>query len=237
MGSATAYRWGEWGYQETLIHARLGENPDAQIWINHPGELIHSGFGRPSYWGGSASIPRVQQYRDLAVVLFDGVAPQPDLTHAWVPMEAFDTARLDGDPRLAGCRRGPRASARLGGVHAGHRRALRRGESCDCRGARGAGSCGLARSRCTVTGTAFADRFGELWLREDLDGTVTVDDPDYGPVRFLSDGRIEAEGRSLDPSRWTVEGSRVILPRKGDDTTQDQGAQRRSARDNQGGDD
>jgi hypothetical protein len=101
MGSIAAYRWFEWGYQETLVHARLGHDPDAQAWINHPGEVIHSGYGRPSYWGGSASVPRVQQYRDLALVVFDGVPPQPDLTHAFFPRAAFDLAGLSGDTAWA----------------------------------------------------------------------------------------------------------------------------------------
>jgi hypothetical protein len=65
-------------------------NPDAQIWINHPGEVLQSGYGRPSYWGGSGTLPRVQQYRGLAVVVFDCSAEQPDFTHAWFPREMFD---------------------------------------------------------------------------------------------------------------------------------------------------
>ena len=70
MGSIAAYRPGEWGYQETVLHLRLGDRPEAQIWINHPGERILSGFARPSYWGGCGTLPRVHQYRDLAVVDF-----------------------------------------------------------------------------------------------------------------------------------------------------------------------
>ena len=65
-----AYRWGEWGYQETVLHLRLGDRPEAQIWINHPGEVIHSGYGRPSYWGGCGTVPRAHQYRALAVLDF-----------------------------------------------------------------------------------------------------------------------------------------------------------------------
>ena len=49
-------------------------SPQAQIWINHPGETIQCGFGRPSYWGGCGTLPRVHQYRGLAVVAFDGAA-------------------------------------------------------------------------------------------------------------------------------------------------------------------
>ena len=101
MGSAAAYRWNEWGYQETVLHLRLGDNPDAQIWINHPGETIHSGYGRPSYWGGCGSLPRMHQYRGLAVLLFNCAAEQPDFTHAWFPRSAFDEARVEGEVALA----------------------------------------------------------------------------------------------------------------------------------------
>ena len=59
MGSIAAYRPGEWGYQETVLHLRLGDRPEAQIWINHPGERILSGYARPSYWGGCGTLPRV----------------------------------------------------------------------------------------------------------------------------------------------------------------------------------
>ena len=97
LGTAAAYRWKEWGYQETVLHLRLGDNPDAQIWINHPGETIHSGYGRPSYWGGSGTLPRVHQYRGLAVAVFDCAAEQPDFTHAWFPREAFDETGIDGN--------------------------------------------------------------------------------------------------------------------------------------------
>ncbi len=41
--------------------------------------------------------------------------------------------------------------------------------------------------------------------------TLVVDDPEYGTVRFLADGRVVAEGRSLDPSDWTVRGEAMRL--------------------------
>ena len=40
-----------------IIGRVMDADPDAQIWINHPGEVIHSGYGRPSYWGGSGTMP------------------------------------------------------------------------------------------------------------------------------------------------------------------------------------
>ena len=210
MGSAVAYRWGEWGYQETLIHARLGHNPAAQVWINHPGEVIHSGYGRPSYWGGSASVPRVQQYRDLAIVAFSGVAPQPDFTHCWFPVPDFCAARILGDTAIA--RAGDahlmlRASAPLvmvsQGPTAGHELRL-------------AGRDGwwlMRLGSMALHGDGFADRFAGLAPLRDTDGIIRVDDPDYGPVIFHPDGTVMAEGRTLAPAGMTVSGTRDVLPR------------------------
>ncbi len=97
MGSIAHYRWGEWGYQETILHLRLGERPESQIWINHPGEVIHSGYGRPSYWGGCGTVPRTHQYRALAVLDFEIHPTQPDFSHAWVPEAEMDEVVYDKD--------------------------------------------------------------------------------------------------------------------------------------------
>src|SRR5262249_2262413 len=101
MGSAGGYRWDQWGYQETVLHLRMGSDPDAQCWINHPGEVLQSGYGRPSYWGGSGTLPRVHQYKALAVVRFACSDEQPDFTHAWFPRIAFDASRVESRVALA----------------------------------------------------------------------------------------------------------------------------------------
>ena len=211
MGSAVAYRWGDWGYQETLIHARLGPNPNAQIWINQPGEVIHSGYGRPSYWGGSASVPRVQQYRDLAIVRFNGVAPQPDFTHCWFPAADFDAVALAGDTARARAGQAHlllRASGPLvmvdHGPTAGHELRLA--------GRQGWWLVRIGRAELHGDDAGFAARFGGLTPVED-GGTIRIDDPDYGPVLFGPDGVVQAEGRVIDPETMTVPGSRVVLPR------------------------
>ncbi len=211
MGSAVAYRWGDWGYQETLIHARLGDRPGAQIWINHPGEVIHSGYGRPSYWGGSASVPRVQQYRDLAIVRFDGVPPQPDFTHAWFPAPDFDDASVAGDTALAASGDAHvmlRASGPLErieqGPTAGHELRLA--------GRQGWWLLRLGSRALHGDAPAFAARFAHLTPRGEA-AVVEVDDPDYGTVLFYPDGRVAAEGRQIDPAGMTVKGTRDVLPR------------------------
>lgn len=207
MGSAALYRWKDWGYQETVIQARIGLEPAAQLFINHPGEIVQSGFGRPSFWGGSASVPRVQQYRDLAVVRFDGVAPQPDFTHAWFPTQIFDEWSVDqhratarhGQGALVVSASGPLELMTDGGS-AHHELRL-------------AGRQGLWAVRLGTTEdlAGFASRH-PLTVTEAADGTLTIEDPDYGTVIFRVDGTVSAEGRVLDPAQWTREGQRSELP-------------------------
>jgi hypothetical protein len=207
MGSAALYRWRDWGYQETLLQARIGREPGAQIFINHPGEIVQSGFGRPSFWGGSASVPRVQQYRDLAIVRFEGVAPQPDFTHAWFPTLAFDEWHVDGyrasarsgEGALLISASGPLELVQTGGS-AGHELRL-------------AGRDGIWVVRLGHAGdlAKFANSHA-LDVHVDTDGTYRIEDAQYGAVLFHQNGVVSAEGRALNPMEWTLEGDRKELP-------------------------
>ncbi|UCI07125.1 hypothetical protein [Mesorhizobium sp. B1-1-8] len=211
IGSAAHYRWNEWGYQETVLHLRLGRNPDAQVWINHPGEVIHSGYGRPSYWGGSGTLPRLHHYRGLAVLLFDCSPEQPGFTHAWFPQAAFDDSRVDGGLATA------RAGAGL---------VLLKGSGpfeLVAHGPTAGNELRLAGRKATwivrLGGTEshgdidqFTGRFAGLAVAADSDGTLRIDDAEYGAVVFHADGRVEAEGRLIDPAAWTVRGEAKHLP-------------------------
>ncbi|MEO8243404.1 MAG: hypothetical protein ABI832_13940 [bacterium] len=209
LGSTAHYRWFDWGYQETLIHGRIGRNPDAQTWINHPGEVIHSGYGRPSYWGGSASVPRCQQYRGLALVWFDGQPEQPDFTHAWFPKASFDETLLQGDTAAARSGQGAfllRASAPLDMVTEGPT------TGCELRLA-GRKGWWLLRMGQAGTVADFTAKFCKLTVQ----GTgpkadLTIEDPEYGPVFFGADGSVRAEGRALIPADYTVKGQRQDWP-------------------------
>ncbi len=207
IGSAAHYRWNEWGYQETVLHLRLGTRPEAAIWINHPGETIQFGYGRPSYWGGSGTLPRAHQYRGLALLDFATHDDQPEFTHAWFPADAFDESRVAGTLALARSGGGAvllRGSAALEPVTDGpsaHAELRQHGR----------------RTRwivrvCEAETLAEAEaRFGALTVVEEDDGTLTIDDPDYGPVRFRPGGTAEAEGRVIDPARFTVRGEAEML--------------------------
>ncbi len=63
--------------------------------------------------------------------------------------------------------------------------------------------------------TRFAGRLAGLAVRDGPDGTILVDDPDYGPVVCYPDGTIEAEGRCLVPTAWPRDGvlSRLAVNR------------------------
>jgi len=210
MGSLARYRWNEWGYQETVLHLRLGRNPDAQIWVNHPGETIHCGFGRPSYWGGCGTIPRVHQYRNLAVILFDVREEQPDFSHIWFPRAVFDET-LPGERFVA---------ARCGGgmVKVIGAAPLERVESGPTagneirqNGRRTTWLIRLGEAGGGQTLQSFSDGLASLGFTEATDGSLVIEDPEYGRVVFGADGTIRAEGRFLDPASWTIAGEMTYL--------------------------
>jgi hypothetical protein len=88
ISSAVDFHPGEKGSQEDVFHLLF--SPDAQMWINHPGELALHGSARPSYWSGSGYLPRVNQYRAFASVVFNVPEDHPvPFTHMYLPTQEF----------------------------------------------------------------------------------------------------------------------------------------------------
>ncbi|MCX2721502.1 hypothetical protein [Roseibium salinum] len=211
IGTAAHYRWNEWGYQETVLHLRLGTDPDAQVWVNHPGETIHSGYGRPSYWGGSGSLPRLWHYRGLAVMMFACGEEQPDFTHAWFPRQVFDASSVEGDLAIARSGKGLlmlKGSGPLTLVEEGPTA----GNEIRLAGRKGMWIVRLGATQNEGSDEEFASRFSGLTVTEGDADTFVLVDPDYGPVTLYGDGRVAAEGRVIDPSQWSVEGHAAELP-------------------------
>jgi hypothetical protein len=207
MGSTVHYRWDEWGYQETVLHLRLGEKPEAAVWINHPGESIQFGYGRPSYWGGCGTVPRVQQYRGLAVVEFTLKPEQPDFTHAWFPKGDFDDVRVSGDTALA---RSGRGAVLLKG--SGDLVAMQEGPSAGNELRQyGMTSRWIVRVCESDDLSSVEHRFSTLAVSREADGILVIDDPEYGAVRFHPDGSVDAEGRRILRSDYTVVGEAIML--------------------------
>ncbi|MEZ2130828.1 MULTISPECIES: hypothetical protein [unclassified Sinorhizobium] len=214
LGTVAHYRPGAWGYQETVLHLRLGARPEAQIWINHPGETIQFGHGRPSFWGGCGTLPRVHQYRDLAILDFDVHDGQPDFTHAWFPIEEFDEARVDGN--LAFARSGNGLALLIGSATF---EKVGEGPTTDIElrmaGRKGRWLVRLSDAAREGDLEGMRRRLGALAARRDDEGAFIVLDPDYGRIVFEEDGTVRAEGRILRPSDWSVQGDATYLPLPG----------------------
>ncbi|MFD1957365.1 hypothetical protein ACFSL6_25155 [Paenibacillus thailandensis] len=95
MSSIADFRAGLKGYQEHVLH--LAFSPEAQVWVNHPGEIYAHGSGRPSFWAGNGCLPKVGQYKGLGILLFD-IDPDHDAgyTHAYFPAYAFERVESRG---------------------------------------------------------------------------------------------------------------------------------------------
>jgi hypothetical protein len=92
LAAAADFRPGERGHQEHPI--QLTFSPVAQLWINHPGEAAIYGAGRPSYWAGNGILPRINQYKGFASVIFDIPEDHPvGFTHLYFPTMEFHVCR------------------------------------------------------------------------------------------------------------------------------------------------
>ncbi|MFD2055849.1 hypothetical protein ACFSQT_23125 [Mesorhizobium calcicola] len=207
VGSAAHYRWKEWGYQETVLHLRLGERPEAAVWINHPGETIQFGYSRPSFWGGCGTLPRVQQYRGVAVLDFSTFDEQPDFTHAWFPIGEFDESSVKGSLALA---RSGRGTMMLRGST--DFVVVKDGPSANAELRQYGRKTRWIVRVCEASNLAAAqDRFGALAVEDKEDGSLVVEDPEYGTVAFRPDGSAAAEGRTVSPKDFTVAGEVTML--------------------------
>ncbi len=198
--------------------------PKRPIWINHPGETIQFGYGRPSFWGGCGTLPRAHQYRGLAVLDFSTFDEQPDFTHAWFPVGEFDESSVNGTLALARCGNGRDAAARQ------HRSRCDQGWS-DPPNAElrqyGRKTRWIVRV-CEASTLGRWSKPGSRRLRveEKEDGSLAIEDPDYGDSNcFVPDGSVEAEGRTVSPKdlhgcrRGHHAGCQLIAKQRGSEQT------------------
>jgi len=87
------YRAGQLGTDEHIWQATL--SPDAVIFVNHPACAKAETLRRPGFWHGNAKLPRVAQWQDTLLAIYD--LPDDDwmgYTHAHFPLWAFDEHAL-----------------------------------------------------------------------------------------------------------------------------------------------
>lgn len=82
------------GHQQHLMNVALGSR-GVQYFVNHPGERPFSGGNRPSYWAGNGTIPYIEQYKNLTVMLYK-VDPEElvHYIHAYTPFYEYDEYEL-----------------------------------------------------------------------------------------------------------------------------------------------
>jgi hypothetical protein len=78
------------GHQQHLMNIALGSR-GVQYYINHPGERPFSGGNRPAYWAGNGTIPYIEQYRNVTIMLYK--IDSEELVHhihAYTPFYEYD---------------------------------------------------------------------------------------------------------------------------------------------------
>jgi hypothetical protein len=93
LAAAQDYRPGEAGQREHIWQATLG--PDAIVFTNHPACMSESDAVAPGFWRGNRRLPRVAQWQDLLIAIYQLTDDDPlGFTHAYFPTFAFDEYEL-----------------------------------------------------------------------------------------------------------------------------------------------
>ncbi len=95
LSTVVDHKTGLKGHQQHVLDIRLSGHPMARLWINHPGEDDPWGTQRPSYWAGNGILPRVMQYRDVALVIADTTGSRLPWTHAYLGRDGLDEIILE----------------------------------------------------------------------------------------------------------------------------------------------
>jgi hypothetical protein len=97
LSSAQDFRPGQPGGTEHLWQATFGAA--ARVFVNHPGNASDSPARRPNFWAGNAIRPRLAQWKDVLIGLYN--LPENDwmgYTHAYFPAYAFDETLFRTSP-------------------------------------------------------------------------------------------------------------------------------------------
>ena len=89
MCSAQDWHAGEKGYQQHIWQVTL--SPTATVFTTHPPCAAEDGSHRPNFWHGNETLPRVAQWKDVLVAVYNFPADDwMGFTHAYFPGYAFE---------------------------------------------------------------------------------------------------------------------------------------------------
>jgi hypothetical protein len=94
LASVQDYHAGQRGASEHVWQATLG--PDAIVFANHPATFSDAEGRAPGWWCGNAQLPRVAQWKDALIALYN--LPADDwigFTHAFFPGYTFDEYMIE----------------------------------------------------------------------------------------------------------------------------------------------
>lgn len=206
LTSAIEFHPGKKGYQEHVLHATFG--PEANLWINHPGESALLGGGRPSYWAGNGCLPSVNQFRNLAVLFFSiDKDHDVDFTHAYVPLFAFDDWRHTGNWLFV------QKGDAFAGLFAANGLSIRQAGPTKDREIVSPGRENVWVLRLSDRGEfacfeLFCREMEQMAVRpKPGDGEVVLDDPLYGMVSYSRDDTLRIGGAPVENRSASLHGS------------------------------
>ncbi|WP_248927200.1 hypothetical protein [Paenibacillus hamazuiensis] len=208
LSSISDFRAGLKGYQEHVLH--LAFSPEAQIWVNHPGEIYSHGSGRPSFWAGNGYLPKVGQVKGLGILLFN-IDPEhdADYTHAYFPTYAFTRVEARGS-WFFGEREGGYAAVYAAGGLELNQTGITRGRELISKGRRNIWLVTAAGREEFGSFEQFVDAMVKMPCEvstEDLQ--VRLADPRYGEVRFGWQGPLTVNGEAVQIAGCGAEGRLV----------------------------
>ena len=210
LSAANDFNPGRRGFQEDVIHAVLGA--EEHVWITHPGEFALFGQARPSYWAGSGTLPRANQYKGFASCIWEVSDSHPvDFTHAYFPVFAFKRTEISGGWAFAENHKGGLlAITAVNGITLTEEGPNRERELIS------PGKRNIWIIRCSDTWKegnleAFRDRILSIPFETDKEAlSYRFQDPDYGLIEAAWDESLSVNGIRENYKGFTPYGDVVI---------------------------
>ena len=206
LSAANDFNPGRRGFQEDIVHMVM--SAEEHVWINHPGEFALYGQARPSYWAGSGTLPRANQYKGFASVIYSVSEKHPvDFTHAYFPTFAFKRTEIkDGWAFAESHGGGLIAITALNGI------SLMKEGTFQNREIKSEGKRNIWIIRCSEL---WKEKSLESFMSKILSAKLAIDapslsyafyDPEYGRIEAGWDKSLSVDGKAENYKGFTPEG-------------------------------